>query len=93
MMVRQPQPLGRQAIQLRRADLLLPITPQIPVAEIIRDDEDDVRPVRLGGEHRPPQPPAEHQNDNHTNREHLRASVHRFQWGQRLGKKRPVWAM
>ena len=40
----KPHPLGRQAVDTRCADLRLPVTAQVTVAQVIGHDEDDVRP-------------------------------------------------
>jgi hypothetical protein len=47
-MLREPHPLASQAIDMRRANLRLPVATQIAVAQVIGDDEHHIRP-RLGG--------------------------------------------
>ena len=42
----EPHALGREPVDVRRLDELLPETAEVAVAEVIREDEDDVGPVR-----------------------------------------------
>jgi hypothetical protein len=39
----EPHPLAIQPVEVRRFDVLLPIASQVVVAEIIGEDEEDVR--------------------------------------------------
>lgn len=41
-MSREPHPLRRHAIQIRRRERLLPIAREIAISEVIGEDEDDV---------------------------------------------------
>ena len=58
VVLREPHPLRREPIDIRRGDLLLPIAAQLAPAKIVGQDEDDVefrRSVgytrrRLGGQ-------------------------------------------
>ena len=43
----KPHPFLRQLVEPRSADLLLPITSQVAVAEIVGEDEDDIGLVML----------------------------------------------
>ena len=44
--LREADPLGRQPIEVRRLDDPLPVRTEIAVAEVVGQDEDDVRPRR-----------------------------------------------
>ena len=45
--LRELHPLGRHAVDVRRLDLLLAVAAEFAVAEVVGDDEHDVRPRRL----------------------------------------------
>ena len=44
----EPHPLGRHAIQVRRADAGMPVAAQIAVAQVVGQDENDVRMFGIG---------------------------------------------
>ena len=48
--LREPQPLLRHPVQARRPDLRLPVAAQLAVAQVIRHDQDNVRPPRRRGQ-------------------------------------------
>jgi hypothetical protein len=49
VVLRKPHAFGRQAIQVGRLDFLLTVAPQFGIAQIVRQDVNDVRGL-LGGE-------------------------------------------
>ena len=40
--VREPHPAGREGVEVRRRDVLDALEPEVPVAEVVRDDQQDV---------------------------------------------------
>ena len=48
--LREAQALRRQPVDVRCGDLLLPVAPEVAVAEIVGEDEDDVGPRIRGGQ-------------------------------------------
>ncbi len=50
VMLREPHPGVRQSVEMRRRELLLPIAAEVAIAQIVAEDEDDVRAAaRFGG--------------------------------------------
>ena len=50
MVISKPHTLRMQLVEMRRLEHRIPVTRQVAVALVIRDDENDIRPLRrLGG--------------------------------------------
>ena len=49
-MLREAHPLGGHTVEVRRVDTLLPVAAEVPITEVIGDDEDDIgRALRCAG--------------------------------------------
>ena len=50
--LRQPRPFGRHAVEVRRFELRMAVAAEVAVAEVVGQDEDDVRAAGILGANR-----------------------------------------